>query len=153
MASVSLPPAIQPDEPSLTVVALVEDDELLPVELRDEGEQDVTEADGRPGGQRVALAVRAGVELAGGARDAVAVPLDEQVGDVHGVGQGLQGAGGGAARGGDQGQDPLVHQLACWMRKTTKQNEKSFVLIRSPNDVAVPEISLVLETGLKTSFD
>lgn len=98
----------------LTVVALVEDDELVPVQLRHQGEQHLVDADGRPGGQRVALAVWAGVELAGSARRALPVPLDEEVRDVHGVRQRLQCTSGGAARGRDQGQDALVHQLAGW---------------------------------------
>lgn len=69
----------------LTVVALVEDDELVPVQLRHQGEQHLVDADGRPGGQCVALAVGAGVKLAGGARRPLPVPLDEEVRDVHGV--------------------------------------------------------------------
>lgn len=96
---------------ALTVVAVVEDNELLPAQLRHQLEHDVVEADGRAGRQGVALAVGAGVELAGGARGALAVALHVEVRDVHGVGQGLQGAGRGAARGGHQRQDALGHQL------------------------------------------
>lgn len=103
---------LTPSPPTLTVVALVEDDELVPVQLRHQREQHLVDADGRPGGQRVALSVRAGVELAGGARRPLPVPLDEEVRDVHGVRQRLQSAGGSAAGGRDQGEDALVHQLA-----------------------------------------
>lgn len=97
---------------TLTVVALVEDDELEPVQLRHQGEQDVVDAHWRTRGQGVALPVGAGVELAGGAGRPVSVPLDEEVRDVHGIRQRLQRAGRGAAGGRDQSQDPLVHQLA-----------------------------------------
>lgn len=103
-----------PRSSQLTVVALIKDDELLPVQLRDEGEQDVVDSNRWTGGQGVALSVRAGVELAGGAGGAVPVPLDEEVGDVHGVRQRLQGAGGRAAGGRDESKDALVHQLTCW---------------------------------------
>lgn len=105
-------PAILPPPP--TVLDVVEDDKLLPAQLLHQRQHDVVEAYRRPGGQRVALPPGAGVEATRGAGRAVAVPLDVQVGDVHGVGQGLQGAGGGAARRGDEGQDSLVHQLTGW---------------------------------------
>lgn len=98
----------------LTIVALIKDDELLPVQFRDKGEQDVVDSNRWSGSQRVALSVWAGVELAGGAGRTVPVSLDEKMGDVHCVCQGLQGACGSTPRGCDQSEDPLVHQLACW---------------------------------------
>ncbi len=78
---------------SLTVLNVVEHDELLPAQLLHQSQHDVVEADRRPGGQRVALPTGAGVELARRAWRSLAVPLDVQVGDVHGVCQGLQRAG------------------------------------------------------------
>lgn len=99
---------------SRTVLDVVEDDELLPAQLLHQSQHDVVEADGRPGSQRVALPAGTRVELAGGPRRALAVPLDVQVRDVHGVRQGLQRAGRRAARRGDQRQYSLVHQLAGW---------------------------------------
>lgn len=101
---------------SPTIFNVVEDDELLPAQLLHQRQHDVVEADRRTGRQRVALPTRAWVELAGGPRRALAVPLDVQVRDMHGVRQGLQGAGRRAARRCDQRQYALVHQLAGWRR-------------------------------------
>lgn len=100
----------------LTIVALVKDDELLPVQLRDEGKQDVVDANRWTCGQCVALSVWAGVELAGGAGRTIPVSLDEEVGNVHRICQGLQGTRRRTACRCDQGEDPLVHQLTCWTR-------------------------------------
>lgn len=80
------------EQKGLTVVAVVEDQELAPAELIDERQHDVAEAHGRPGGQRVASSVSARLERAGGARRAVVATLDVQVRDVHGVRERLQGA-------------------------------------------------------------
>lgn len=99
---------------SPTVLDVVEDDEFLPAQLFHQRQHHVVETDGGSRRQRVALPAGARVELAGGARRALAIPLDEQVGDVHGVRQWLQSAGRGAARRRDQRQDALVHQLTGW---------------------------------------
>ena len=99
---------------SRTVLDVVEHDELLPAQLLHQRQHDVVESDRRPGSQRVALPPRARVELAGGAGGALAVPLDVEVGDVHGVRQRLQSAGRRAARRRHQRQDALVHELAGW---------------------------------------
>lgn len=89
--------------PFLTIIAVVEDDELLPAQLGDQLEHDVVEAHGRARGQRVLLVLQAGVELAGRARGAARAALHEQVRDVHGVRQRLQRVGRRAARGRHQG--------------------------------------------------
>lgn len=98
----------------LTILDVVEHDELLPAQLLHQRQHDVIEADRWPGSQRVALPAGARVELAGGPRRSLTVPLDVQVRDVHGVCQGLQRAGRCTARRRHQRQDALVHQLACW---------------------------------------
>lgn len=87
---------------SLTILNVVEHDELLPAQLLHQSQHDIVKADGRPGSERVALPARARVELAGSPRWSLAVPLDVQVWDVHGVRQGLQCAGWRAACRGDQ---------------------------------------------------
>lgn len=115
-------PEAPPRDRSLTILDVVEDDELLPAQLLHQSQHDVVEADGRPGGQRVALPAGARVELAGGPRRSLAVPLDVQVRDVHGVRQGLQRAGRRAARRRDQRQNALVHQLAGCRRKKKKRD-------------------------------
>ena len=110
---------------SLTIVAVIEDDELLPAELGDEREHDVVEAHGRAGGEGVALPVGGGVELAGGARRAVRLPLHVQVRDVHGVRQRLERTRRRTARGGHQSQDSLGHQLTgCTEREIYKEGER-----------------------------
>lgn len=111
-----------PRDRSLTILDVVEDDELLPAQLLHQSQHDVVEADGWPGGQRVALPAGARVELAGGPRRSLAVPLDVQVRDVHGVRQGLQRAGRRAARRRDQRQNALVHQLAGCRRKKKQRD-------------------------------
>jgi len=77
----------QPSRETLTVLDVIEHDELLPAQLLHQRQHDVVEAYGRPGGQRVALPSGARVELAGGPGRSLAVPLDVQVRDVHGVRQ------------------------------------------------------------------
>lgn len=104
----------------LTVIALIKDDELLPVQLWDKGEQDFIDSNRWTGSQGVALSVWAGVELAGSAGCTVPVSLDEEVGNVHRIRQRLQGTCGCAARGCDQSEDPLIHQLTCWKGERKK---------------------------------
>lgn len=82
---------------ALTVVTVIEDEELAPAELIDECEHDITEAYRRPGGQCVASSVSAGLQWAGSARGAIIASLYVQMRDVHGVGEGLQGARRGAS--------------------------------------------------------
>lgn len=53
---------------TLTVVTVVEDQELAPAEFIDECQHDVTEAHRRSGSQRVASSISAGLQGAGGAR-------------------------------------------------------------------------------------
>lgn len=52
---------------------------------------------------------------ADGARGSRRGALDEEVGDVHGIGQSLKGARRHAANGSDQSQDTAVHQLTGWV--------------------------------------
>ena len=103
--------------PQLTILAVVEHDELLPAQLCHQPEHDIIEAHGRSGGQRVGLAVRAGVQMAGGTRRAPWVALDKEVWDVHRVCEGLQGVGRRTTGGCDQGQDPLGHEVTGWKER------------------------------------
>lgn len=43
--------------------------------------------------------------------------LNKEVGDVHGIGEGLEAARRHAANGTDQSQDTAVHQLTGWMER------------------------------------
>ena len=110
-------PAMPPQEPQssscpqLTILAVIEHDELLPAQLCHQPEHDVIEAHRWSGGQRVGLPVRTGVQVAGGAWRAPWVSLDKEVWDVHCVCERLQGVGGCATRGCDQGQNPLGHEV------------------------------------------
>lgn len=101
----------------LTILAVVEHDELLPAQLCHQPEHDVVEAHWRSGGQCVGLAIRAGVQVAGGTWRPSWVALDKEVGDVHGVCEGLQGIGGCTASGCDQGQNPLGHEVTGWKER------------------------------------
>lgn len=107
--------------PSLTILNVVEHNELLPAQLLHQRQHDVIEANRWPGGQRVALPTRARVELAGCPWWSLAVPLDVQVGDVHGVCQGLQSTGWCTACRRHQRQDALVHQLTSWRGKRKRK--------------------------------
>lgn len=70
---------------SLTVLAVIENDELVPAEFRDERDHDIIQTHRRAGSQCVAFSVGAGIELALGAGCAVSGPLNEQVRNVHGI--------------------------------------------------------------------
>lgn len=105
----------------LTVVALVKDDELLPMQFRDKIEQDVADSNRWPCSQCVALSVWARVELTGSTGCAIPISLNEEVGDVHCICQRLQGTCSCTACRCNQREDPLVHQLACWT-EDKKQN-------------------------------
>lgn len=96
----------------LTIVTLIEDDELLPVQLGHQSQQDVVDSHRWTCSQSVALSIGAGVELAGSAGGPVPVPLDEEMRDVHCIRQRLQRTCCSAAGGCDQSQNPLIHQLA-----------------------------------------
>lgn len=122
---------------ALTVVAVVEDEELAPAELVDECEHDVTEAHRRPGGQRVASSVGARLQRAGGARRAVVAALYVQVWDVHGVSEGLQGARRGASGRRHQRQDTLRHQLTrCREKDRERERNQSYRIRRSTSEYA-----------------
>ena len=101
----------------LTILAVVEHDKLLPAQLCHQPEHDVIEAHGRSGGQRVGLAIGAGVQMAGGARRAPWVALDKEMRDVHRVCEGLQGVGRRTTGGRDQGQNPLGHEVTGWKER------------------------------------
>lgn len=105
----------------LTILAVVEHDKLLPAQLCHQPEHDVIEAHGWSGGQRVGLAIRAGVQVAGGAWRPPWVALDKEVWDVHGVCEGLQGVGRRAAGGRDQGQNPLGHEVTGWKERGERE--------------------------------
>lgn len=110
----------------LTIVTFVKDDELLPIELWHKGQQDVIDSNRRTGSQSVALAIRAGVELAYSSGCTIAISLDEEMRNVHCICQWLQGTGCCAPGGCDQSEDPLVHQLTCWIdvEKYRKENNQ-----------------------------
>lgn len=110
--------------PELTVVALIKNDELSPVQLGDQGEQNVVDPNRGASGQRVAFSVWAGVELAGGSGRALCISLDEEMRDVHCVCQRLQGTRSCTACGCDQSKDSLVHQLTGWRGKEGKYREE-----------------------------
>lgn len=103
--------------PPLTILAVVEHDKLLPAQLCHQPEHDVIEAHRRSGGQRVGLAIGAGVQMAGGTRRAPWVALDKEMWDVHRVCEGLQGVGRRTAGGRNQGQNPLGHEVTGWKER------------------------------------
>lgn len=77
----------------LTILYVIEHNELLPAQLLHQIQHHVIYTHWRPSGQGVALPTRARVELAGGPWRSLTVPLYVQVRNVHCVRQGLQSAG------------------------------------------------------------
>lgn len=71
--------------PFLTVIRVVEDDELLPAVLRDHMQDDLVEVDGRPHEERVVVGAAAAGGRAAGARRPGGAALYEEVRDVHGI--------------------------------------------------------------------
>lgn len=101
-----------PDKEILTIVIIVKNDEFLPGIFGDHSQDDIIQVDRGPHGQRVVvIAVAPGEPTAAPWRSCRGA-LDEEVRDVHGIGQRLQGSCWCAANGADEGQDALVHQVA-----------------------------------------
>lgn len=111
----------------LTKIRVIEEDELLPAVLRHHLQDDLVKVDGRADHQGVVVCSgKAAGQRAGGARRPRRRALDEEVRDVHGVGQRLKAARWHAADGADQGQDTAVHQLAGLRKKAgADRNEGS----------------------------
>lgn len=75
---------------SLTVVLVIEDNELLPCVLHHYVENDIVKVDRWPHEERVVIRLARAGRGAAGARGTRRCPLDKQMGDVHGVSQRLQ---------------------------------------------------------------
>lgn len=78
------------DVVSLTVVLVVEDNELLPCVLHHDVENDIVKVDRWPHEERVVIRLAWAGRGAAGAWGTRWCPLDEQMWDVHGVSQRLQ---------------------------------------------------------------
>lgn len=70
---------------SLTVVLVIEDNELLPCVLHHHVENDIVKVDRWSHEERVVVRLARGGRGAAGARGTRRCPLDEQMGNVHGV--------------------------------------------------------------------
>lgn len=102
----------------LTKIWVIEEDELLPAVLGHHLQDDLVKVDWRADHQGVVVCSwQATGQRAGGARRPSGRALDEEVGDVHGVGERLKTACWHAADGTDQCQNSAIHQLAGWREK------------------------------------
>lgn len=112
----------------LTEIRVVEQDELLPAVLRHHLHDDLVQIDGWADHQGVVVgAWQAAGHRAGGSRRPCRRALDEEVGDVHCIGQGLEAPCRHAADGADQGEDAAVHQLTGLERGGEKQERKALL--------------------------